>query len=72
MKAPQSMRAWYVLVAAILWTGIYLTGFSDVSWLLYVPAAGFVFAAITGICPSQLAIFKMFESKATEIPYKKV
>ena len=71
MKTSQSIRVWYVLVAAILWIGIYLTGFSAVSWLLYIPAAGFVFAAITGICPSQLAIFKMFDGKTTEMSHKK-
>jgi hypothetical protein len=59
MKASKSMRIWYALVGIILWTGIYLTGFSNVNWLLYVPAAGFIFSAITGICPSLIAISKM-------------
>src|SRR5258706_5299315 len=40
--------------------GIYCTGFSTVNWLLYLPAASFIFAAITGICPSLIAISKMF------------
>lgn len=60
MTAPKSMRIWFALVGAILWTGIYLSGFSKVHWLLYVPAAGFIFSAVTGICPSQAAIFKIF------------
>ena len=54
------MRIWYAFVGLILWTGIYLTGFSNVHWLLYVPAAGFLFAAIMGLCLSLTAISKMF------------
>lgn len=66
MKASTSMRVWYAFVGAILWTGIYLTGFSNVHWFLYVPAAGFVFAAITGLCLSLTAISKMFGFTAKE------
>ena len=60
MKASKSMRIWFAMVGTILWAGIYLTGFSKVSWVLYVPAAGFMFAAITGICLSLTGISKMF------------
>ena len=60
MKASKSMRIWFALVGIILWVGIYLTGFSTVSWVLYLPAAGFVFGAITGICLSLTVISKMF------------
>ena len=67
MKASKSMRIWYAFVGMILWAGIYLSGFSNVNWLLYVPAIGFVFAAITGLCLSLTAISKMFSfnTKAT-------
>ena len=68
MTAPKSVRTWYAFVGAILWTAIYLTGFSNVHWLIYLPAAGFIFSAITGICPSQMAIFKMFGVKVKETP----
>lgn len=60
MKAPASMRIWFALMGAIVWGGIYLTGFSAVSWLLYLPATGLSIAGIIGICPSQLAISKIF------------
>ena len=60
MRASTSMRVWFTLVGIILWAGIYFTGFSTVNWLLYVPAAGFTFSAITGICPSLIAVSKMF------------
>jgi len=58
------MRVWFALVGVILWAGIYLTGFSVVSWVLYVPAAGFIFGAVTGICPSLDVISKMFSFTA--------
>lgn len=49
MGAP--MRFFFLVVASVIWTGIWLTGFHTVHWLLYVPAAFFVFAVVTGICP---------------------
>jgi hypothetical protein len=62
-RASLQMKVWFALFGIIIWLGIYLTGFSNVHWLLYVPAAGFILAAITGICPSQLLVFKLFPSK---------
>ena len=64
------MRIWFAIMGVILWLGIYLTGFSTVNWLIYLPAAGFVFAAITGICPMQISISKMFGTKVTEVTNK--
>jgi len=63
MKSSKSLRIWFVFVAILLWTGIYLTGFSNVSWILYIPAAGFILAAIIGICPSFLIASKLFGAK---------
>jgi len=63
MKASKSMRIWFAFVGIILWTGIYFTGFTTVNWLLYLPAAGFIFSAITGICLSLVVIGKMFGFK---------
>jgi hypothetical protein len=67
MKASKSMRIWFALVGIILWDRYLSYSFSNVSWVLYVPAAGFVFAAITGLCLSLTAISKMFSfnTKAT-------
>ena len=70
MKASPSMRIWFLLVGTILWTGIYLSGFANVSWLLYVPAAGFIFAAATGLCLSLTAILKLFGVKVKESSVK--
>ncbi|HTH82178.1 MAG TPA: YgaP-like transmembrane domain [Mucilaginibacter sp.] len=55
----KSIRVWLIVMAAILWLGIYLTGFSKVSWVFYVPAVGFIFTAISGFCPGYAAINKM-------------
>jgi len=68
MKASKSMRVWFAFMGTVLWIGIYLTGFANVNWLVYVPAAGFTFAAVTSICPSQIAVFKIFGVKMTESP----
>ncbi len=50
---------------SVIWLGIILTGFSDVHWALYIPAAGMTFAAITGICPSQIGVNMLFRSKTS-------
>lgn len=63
MKAALSTRIWFVFMGALLWAGIYCTGFAVVNWLLYLPAAGFSIASIIGICPSQVAIFKLFGAR---------
>ncbi|MCX6174075.1 MAG: hypothetical protein NTZ27_04910 [Ignavibacteriales bacterium] len=63
MKAPTAMRVWFLVFAVIIFVGIYLTGFSNAHWFLYLPVIGMVFAAVTGICPSQIAINKMFGPK---------
>ncbi|MGB5850264.1 MAG: hypothetical protein WBH40_17375 [Ignavibacteriaceae bacterium] len=65
-RASSEMRVWFALFGIIIWLGIYLTGFSNVHWLLYVPPAGLIFAAVTGICPTQLLVFSFFRSKKTE------
>jgi hypothetical protein len=62
-RASSEMKVWFALFGIIIWLGIYLTGFSNVHWLLYIPAVLIIFAAVTGICPSQLLVFKLFASK---------
>jgi hypothetical protein len=50
-KVSGTMRVFFTVVATVLWLGIWLTGFREVHWLLYIPAAGLSLAAVTGICP---------------------
>jgi hypothetical protein len=61
LKPP--MRFFFLVAGGILWTGIALTGFTTAHWLLYVPAAFFVFAAATGICPGMIISYKLFGRK---------
>lgn len=50
-KVNGAMRVFFAVVASVLWLGIWLTGFRQAHWLLYIPAAGMALAAISGICP---------------------
>ncbi|WP_205514573.1 hypothetical protein [Longitalea arenae] len=71
MKASVSLRLFFAFMSCMLWTGIYFTGFTTVNWLLYLPAAVSLFAAITGICPSLLFITKLVSGKQKEIQQNK-
>jgi hypothetical protein len=57
----------FLFVAALILVGIWLTGFSTVHWLLYLPPAALLFAGITGICPGYLLFRKLgFRGQPTE------
>ena len=53
-KIGREMRFFFLFSATLILFGIWLTGFSTVHWLLYIPTVFFYFAAITGICPGLL------------------
>lgn len=55
----KSMRLFFLIFSAIIFLGIYLTGFSNVHWFMYVPAAFALFAAVTGICPGMIIAKKI-------------
>ncbi len=57
------MRLFFFVAGSIIWFGIWLTGFSAVHWLLYVPAIFFSFAVVTGICPGMIISNLIFGSK---------
>jgi len=69
LKVDALTRQWFLGPALMLWLGIYFTGFSEVHWLIYIPATMAVFAFITGICPGRYLIckrqelFKKFKEK---------
>jgi len=52
-----AQRMLFLMMAILISAGIYLSGYNTVHWLLYLPAAALLFAAITGICPG-LMLFK--------------
>lgn len=61
----KSMRFFLLVTGSVIWAGIWLTGFSEAHWLLYVPAVFLYFAAITGICPGIIISRLIFgETKA--------
>ena len=53
-KINHAMRFFFLVAGSLLWVGIWLTGFTTVHWLLYIPAVFFLFAAATGICPGMI------------------
>lgn len=52
-----AQRMLFLTMALLVFAGIWLTGYRTVHWLLYIPAAALLFAAITGICPG-LILYK--------------
>jgi hypothetical protein len=49
----------FFTVAALLFTGIGLSGWNQVHWFLYLPAGMLVFAGLTGICPGLMLYRKL-------------
>ena len=60
-KVDAPMRLFLLVVAVLLWLGIWLTGFQAVHWVLYIPAVFFVFAALTGLCPGMFISRTIFK-----------
>jgi hypothetical protein len=54
------MRFFLFVSGTFVWTGIWLTGFDVVHWVLYLPAIFFAFAVITGICPGLIVSNLLF------------
>lgn len=54
-----ALRVLFLVVAAVITLGIWLTGFNVVHWVLYLPAAFLAFAGITGICPGLMILKKL-------------
>ncbi len=46
-----ALRMQFLTVAALVFIGVWLTGFDKAHWFLYLPIIMFAFAGITGICP---------------------
>ena len=45
-----AIRMLFIFMAAFISLGIWLTGYNQVHWLLYIPPAALLFAGVTGIC----------------------
>lgn len=57
------MRFFLLVTGAVIWIGIWHTGFNVASWVLYIPAVFLLFATITGICPGIIFSKTMFKEK---------
>jgi len=55
-----AMRFFLLSVSIVLWTGIWLTGFGTIHWLLYLLGAFLLFAVVTGICPGMIISNRLF------------
>jgi len=49
----------FLLMAAVILLGIWLTGFGVVHWVLYFPVVALIFAGVTGICPGYIIFRKL-------------
>ena len=54
-----ALRMVFLVMAGIMVLGIWLTGFQNVHWVLYIPPAALGFAGLTGICPGQIIFSKL-------------
>ncbi|HBR98137.1 MAG TPA: hypothetical protein DD979_12280 [Gammaproteobacteria bacterium] len=54
-----AQRMLFLTVAALLFSGIGLSGWQHVHWLLYVPPVMMVVAGISGVCPGLLLYQKL-------------
>jgi hypothetical protein len=52
-------RMTYLSVALVVTIGNTLTGWENISWLLYVPPIALTLAAITGVCPFKIGFVKL-------------
>jgi len=54
-----AIRMLFIFMAAFISLGIWLTGYNQVHWLLYIPPAALLFAGVTGICPGYMIFRKL-------------
>ncbi len=54
-----AIRMLFIVMAVLIGVGIWLTGYQNVHWFLYLPPAALLFAGITGICPGYMVFKKI-------------
>ncbi|MBF0153247.1 MAG: hypothetical protein HQL64_05855 [Magnetococcales bacterium] len=54
-----AQRVFFLSQALIIGAGIWLSGFQNVHWFLYLPVLFLVFAGISGICPGMIILRKI-------------
>lgn len=66
-----AMRFFVFVVGSVMWLGIWLTGFDNAHWVLYLPPIFLYFAAITGICPGMIFSRQLFPETKKAAPKKR-
>lgn len=62
-QSSPAARLLFLVVSLVIWLGIWLTGFGTAHWLLYLPAAFLLFAAVTGFCPGMILTRTLLKEK---------
>lgn len=59
-KIGAPLRVFFLVSSTVSWIGLWLTGFNNAHWLLYIAPTAFLIAGITGICPGMMLSNKFF------------
>jgi len=70
LKIGKSVRVFFTFISIIMWLGIWLTGFSQTHWLLYLPASLLLFSGLTGISPGLYLTKKFLKANIINISEK--
>jgi hypothetical protein len=62
-KVSPAERLFHGVVALNIWIGIFLTGFGNAHWWLYIPGVFLVVSAVTGFCTGMEISRRLFPSK---------
>ena len=54
-----ALRMFFLTLATLIGVGIWLSGWQQVHWFLYIPPVALVFAGLTGICPGLILYRKI-------------
>ncbi|VAW79999.1 hypothetical protein MNBD_GAMMA12-2708 [hydrothermal vent metagenome] len=54
-----AIRVTFILASVFLWIGFYLSGFTNIHWIAYLPAIMMPVAGIIGFCPSTWMLGKV-------------
>ncbi len=65
-KMDAATKAFFLFMGLLLWAGIWLSGFENVHWLMYLPATFFLISAVTGICPGLIFFKEVFREKQSQ------
>lgn len=60
-KSSSGMRMFLFMSTLFIMAGIWLTGFENVHWFIYIVPAFFTFAWVFGICPGLNLWKKVFD-----------